>query len=301
MHLCLDKAGLTNTKALLAFLLALLLLLVSSFSFAQQIAVPALHERVTDLTQTLSAQDSDALSQKLQAFEASKGSQIAILIIPTTGEETIEQLSIRIVDEWKLGRKNIDDGALILVAKNDRRMRIEVGRGLEGALPDVIAARIVREYMRPAFRNEDYVGGINLAVDKIISVVQGEELPPPPEQESSGDFSNSSIFGLPLLAWIAILAIGMIVSKIAGAWIGRGGVAATSIAAATFAGTPIGIALVLGVVMPLILSILLTRGFWDILAIVLHSGGGGDGGRSGGGGFSGGGGSFGGGGASGDW
>lgn len=286
-------------SAICGFLAAILLLLSSNFAQAQQIAIPALHERVTDLTQTLSAQDSAALIQKLKAFEVTKGSQIAVLIIPTTGEETIEQLSIRVVDEWKLGRKGVDDGALILVAKNDRRMRIEVGRGLEGAIPDVIAARIVREYMRPAFRNDDYVGGINLAVDKIMSVVQGEELPAPPQQDSSGSFSDGSIFGLPFIAWIAILVIGMIVSKIAGTWIGSGGVAATSIVATAFAGTPFGIALIIGGAMAMIVSILGTRIFWDVAMFALQSGGGGRGG--GGGGFSGGGGGFSGGGASGDW
>ena len=289
------------------FLSTLLLLLSSDRAYSQTVEVPKLSQRVTDLTATLSAQDTEALAQKLEALEKSKGSQIAVLLVPTTGEETIEQFSIRVVDEWKLGRKDVSDGVLLIVAKDDRKVRLEIGRGLEGALPDVIASRIIREYIRPAFRNNDYVGGINIGVDKISAVIQGEPLPPPQNQGSSEQYSDGKIFGLPFIAWIIILVVGLITSKIAGGWIGRGGAGVASVGAAAFAGTPIGIALVIGLVMTVLVSILGTRIFWEIISVLLQNsgrGGGGFGGSGGGssnGGFSGGGGGFGGGGASGDW
>ena len=109
----------------------------------QEVAVPALTQRVTDLTGTLDAQQQAALESRLAQFEQQGGSQIAILIVPTTQPEAIEQYSIRVVDQWKLGREEVDDGILILVAKDDRQMRVEVGYGLEGAIPDAIANRIV--------------------------------------------------------------------------------------------------------------------------------------------------------------
>jgi uncharacterized protein len=288
------------------FLSLLLSLFSSGLAYSQSVEVPKLSQRVTDLTSTLSAQETEVLAQKLETLEKTKGSQIAVLLVPTTGEESIEQFSIRVVDEWKLGRKDIDDGVLLLIAKNDKRIRIEVGRGLEGALPDVIAARIIREYVRPAFRDNDYVGGINIGVDKISAVIQGELLPPPQNQGSSHQYSDGKLFGLPFIAWIIILVVGLITSKIAGGWVGRGGAGIASIGATAFAGTPIGIALIIGLVMTILISILGTRVFWDIVSVILQNsgrggGGSGSGGGSSNGGFSGGGGGFGGGGASGDW
>ncbi|TXH06081.1 MAG: YgcG family protein, partial [Nevskiaceae bacterium] len=152
------------------------------------VAVPPLTARVTDLTQTLDGGQRAALEQKLAAFEQQKGSQIAVLIVPTTQPEEIEQYSIRVVEAWKLGRKGIDDGALLLVAKNDHRLRIEVGRGLEGALPDAIAKRIIAETITPHFREGDFAGGIDAGVDQMIGVVNGEALPPPRHaQGGNGD------------------------------------------------------------------------------------------------------------------
>src|SRR5512143_2646227 len=129
--------------------------LATQFGVAAEVAVPPLKARVTDLTGTLDAGQRAALEQKLAAFESSKGSQIAVLLVPTTQPEEIEQYSIRVADAWKLGRKGIDDGVLFLVAKNDRKMRIEVGRGLEGAIPDVIAKRIGSDIVAPYFRQGD--------------------------------------------------------------------------------------------------------------------------------------------------
>jgi len=146
--------------------------------------VPPLHTRVTDLTGTLDESQRATIEQKLAAFESRKGAQVAVLIVPTTEPEEIEQYSIRVVDQWKLGRrevngKRVDDGALLLVAKNDRRMRIEVGYGLEGALTDATSSRIIRESMSPLFRQGDFYGGINAGLDQMMHVIDGEPLPEP--------------------------------------------------------------------------------------------------------------------------
>ena len=286
-------------RLLTTFIGSLLLFLSCSGAFAQPVKVPPLNQRVTDLTHTLSAQDVASLTQKLEALEKEKGSQIAVLMIPTTGEESIEQFGIRVVDEWKLGRKDASDGVLLLVAKNDKKIRIEVGRGLEGALPDVIAARIIRELITPAFSRGAYMEGIDHAVDKISSIIQGEELPPISEENEQLNYSDNQIFGLPFLFWIGIVIGGLILSKIAGGWIGRGGAGIITIIATALTGTSIAISLIIGLVVAIMISILGTRIFWDILSLVLQSGGGRGGGS--GGGFSGGGGGFSGGGASGDW
>ena len=134
---------------------------------------------MTDLTETLTPDQTAKLEQKLAAFEARKGSQIAVLIVPTTQPEAIEQYSIRVAEQWKLGRKGVDDGALLLVAKDDRALRIEVGYGLEGALPDAIAKRIIEDIIVPRFKTGDFYGGIDAGVDAMIKVVDGEPLPPP--------------------------------------------------------------------------------------------------------------------------
>ncbi len=163
-----------------------LMLLVGS-AFAASIPVPPLGARVTDQTGTLSQADEQTLEGKLAAFERRKGGQIAVLIVPTTGAETIEQYSIRVVDQWRLGRKGVDDGVLVLVAKDDRKVRIEVGRGYEGVLPDAIANRIKDRFITPKFLARDYAAGLNDGVDRIIGVVDGEALPQPssPKTDSS--------------------------------------------------------------------------------------------------------------------
>lgn len=302
------------TQLCCTLLLPLSLLCGSGIAAAEQIAVPKLSHRVTDLTQTLTAEQTEALAKKLEALEKSKGSQIAILMLPTTGEEGIEQFSIRVVDEWKLGRTRIADGVLLLIAKNDKRVRIEVGRGLEGALTDVASARIIREFIRPAFKQNDFYGGINAGIDKISSVIAGEPLPAPaPSQEKGrGHSANYAddfhIFGLHPLIWLGLLILGLILSKILGPWLGRGGLAAGGTAAALLGGTPLVMALLAGLLMVVIYSVLASRVFWDIAGAILQSGavggfgdGGGGGSDSSNDGFSGGGGDFGGGGASGDW
>ncbi|HEX7564644.1 MAG TPA: YgcG family protein, partial [Bradyrhizobium sp.] len=169
----------------------LALLLCWAFAAWADVAVPPLTGRVVDQTGTLSAGDVAALTQTLKALELRKGSQIAVLIVPTTSPETIEQFSIRVAEAWKVGRKKIDDGALLVVAKNDRKLRIEVGYGLEGALNDVTAKRIVDEVITPRFRSGDFAGGISAGVDRIIGVIDGEKLPAPePQLQSSGLLSH---------------------------------------------------------------------------------------------------------------
>ena len=186
-------------------------LLCWPFAATAQIAVPALSGRVVDQTGTLTAGDIDTLTQKLKDLEKRKGSQVAVLVVPTTQPETIEEFSIRVAEAWKIGRKKIDDGALLVVAKNDHKLRIEVGYGLEGALPDVTARRIIDEVIVPDFRSNDYAGGISAGVDRIIRVIDGEPLPAP--QPTASYYANPELlfdiifspFGL--LGYAAIAAI----------------------------------------------------------------------------------------------
>src|SRR5580658_4804515 len=175
-------------RAIKALLLALLI--GASFAAAADVAVPALSARATDLTGTLSADQLQTLEQTLKDFETRKGSQIVVLLVPTTEPETIEQYGIQVADQWKVGRKGIDDGAILLVAKNDHRERIVVGYGLEGALPDATAERIISEIITPRFRQGDFYGGITDGVAQMIKVVDGEPLPPPKSTplQSGGNF-----------------------------------------------------------------------------------------------------------------
>ena len=267
--------------------------------------IPPLQSRVTDLTGTLTTGERSALEARLAEFEARKGAQIAVLIIPTTQPEEIEQYSIRVVEAWKLGREKPDDGALLLVAIEDRTLRIEVGHGLEGALTDLVSNRIIDESITPRFREGDFAGGISAGVDRMISVVDGEPLPEP-EKHWSGEGRGLGemlplLFGLIFFGSVMLRAIfGRALGSIA-----TGGVAGGMAWLFTqLLGLSIGVGFV-----GLVLSLLLgfgNGGRWS--SRPGHGGwttGGWGGGSSsrggGGGGFSGGGGSFGGGGASGRW
>ena len=147
---------------------------------------------MVDQTGTLSGGDVAALTQTLKELETRKGSQIAVLIVPTTDQESIEQFSIRVAEAWKIGRKKIDDGALLVVAKNDRRLRIEVGYGLEGALTDATTKRIIDEDITPKFKSGDFAGGISAGVNRMIRVIDGEKLPAPePEHWRSPGLLNN--------------------------------------------------------------------------------------------------------------
>ena len=270
------------------------------------VAVPQLTGRVVDQTGTLSSGDIAALSQKLSDFETRKGSQIAVLIVPTTDPETIEQFSIRVAEAWKIGRKKVDDGAILVVAKNDHHLRIEVGYGLEGALTDVTSRRIIDEVMTPKFREGDFAGGISAGVDRMMRVVDGEPLPVP---SRSVNFANLDEIGpLAPVVLFASLVVGGFLRALLGRLLGSaatGGVIA--ILALLILGSA-GIALLAGII-GFVLSFIA-----DLFPASTGSSRGGSwssGSSSGGwssgssssdsGSFSGGGGSFGGGGASGSW
>ena len=263
--------------------------------------IPPLEARVTDLVGTLTGAERASLESMLAGFEARKGAQIAVLIVATTQPEAIEQYSIRVVDAWKLGREKPDDGALLLVAMQDRALRIEVGRGLEGALTDLTANRIIDETITPRFREGDFAGGIVAGVERMISVVDGEPLPEP-EQHWDGPQGLGGI--LPILFFVVFVA-STILRSIFGRALGSvatGGVAGGIAWIVTQAlGLSMGVGF-FGLVLSLVLGFG-NGGRWSSLP--RHGGwntGGWGGGRSGGGGgFGGGGGSFGGGGASGRW
>ncbi|MEO8319321.1 MAG: YgcG family protein [Bradyrhizobium sp.] len=172
-----------------AILVALLLGWV--FPALADVAVPPLVGRVVDQTGTLSTNDVSTLNQTIRSFETRKGSQVAVLIVPTTDGEAVEQYSIRVAEAWKIGRKKIDDGVLLVIAKNDRKLRIEVGYGLEGALTDATSKRIIDEIITPRFRTGDFVGGISAGVDRIMRLIEGEKLPAPVQSEPSRGMQTS--------------------------------------------------------------------------------------------------------------
>lgn len=276
------------------------MLVLAALTARAQVAVPPLTSRVIDLTGTLSGEAVNRIETKLAAFEATKGSQIAVLIVPTTQPEEIEQYSIRVADAWKLGRKGVDDGAILLVAKNDRRVRIEVGRGLEGVLPDAIANRIITDTITPHFKLGDYDGGVEAGADRIISVVEGEPLPEPDKKwESRGNGLGNA---WPLLLVVVIVA-GGVLRSLFGRMVGSlatGGVVGVIVWLLSHV-VPIGVgAGVLGFLFAMFLGS--SRGWTAGGGGWGGFGGGLGGGRGGGGGgFSGGGGGFSGGGASGSW
>ena len=266
-----------------------------AFTAGGQVSVPPLTGRVTDQTVTLTTEQKAVLEQTLQAFEARKGSQIALLIVPTTAPETIEQYSLRVAEQWKLGRKKVDDGAILVVAKSDRALRIEVGYGLEGALNDATSKRIISETITPRFRQGDFYGGITAGVEQIIRVVDGERLPEP-KKSPAGDLSGVQQF-IPIILVLALVLGGLLRSalgRLPGA-VATGGIVGIG---AWWLGGAISIGLGAGVIA--LLFTLLSGGMGG-RGIGGHYGGFGRGDGFGGGGFGGGGGGFGGGGASGRW
>jgi uncharacterized protein len=289
----------------------LALLLCWAFAAFADVALPPLTGRVVDQTATLSSGDIDSLTQTLKALERRKGSQVAVLIVPTTSPETIEQYSIRVAEAWKIGRKKIDDGALVVVAKNDRHLRIEVGYGLEGSLTDVTTKRIIDEDITPKFKSGDFAGGIAAGINRMIRVIDGESLPAPEPAHWQSPGWFSSIDPLNPFLIIPVLLFGGMMRSVLGRLIGSvatGGLI-TLIVWYLFG------SLLAAVLVGVIASIFVM--FGDAITSPVPAGrgrGGGwiAGGSSGGswsgsssssdsGGFSGGGGSFGGGGASGSW
>jgi len=275
-------------KQISAVLLALLL----SGAAHAEVAVPSLTHRITDLTATLDMQQIQTLETRLAEFEAKKGAQLAVLIVPTTQPEAIEQFGIRVVEAWKLGRKGVDDGALLLVAKDDRALRIEVGYGLEGALNDATAHRIIDEIIVPRFKRGEFYPGIESGLAAMMQVIAGEPLPPPKRAAASGKYDIESLM---FVAFGLVVVVGGMLRSLLGRF-----------PAAALVGGGLGVLAWLTVA-PMLMAVL--AGLVAFVFVLLGGGGrgfsgyggGGSGGFGGGGGFSGGGGGFGGGGASGRW
>ena len=290
----------SNLLARAALWLALLLPLPLP---AQQVPVPTLQARVTDLTGTLTQQQVADLEQKLAAFEARKGAQLALLMVPTTQPEAIEQYSIWVAEQWKVGRKGVDDGAILLVARDDRALRIEVGYGLEGVLSDLVANRIIQDIIVPNFRAGDFYKGVNDGLDAMMRVIDGEPLPEPKRAVRRQDVNSFETL-LPI-GIVLVFVVGGVLRSI----FGRLPAALMVGGAAGVIATLLVASLVVGIVAAAIAF------FFSLLVGADGTGGrgyrrggwmpGGFGGRGGGfgggGGWGGGGGGFGGGGASGRW
>lgn len=271
------------------------------------IPVPKLAAHVVDQTGTLTAPERDALEAKLAAFERARGSQVAVLIVPSIGTEPIEDFATRVTDEWQLGRKGVDDGVLFAIAKQERKIRIQTGRGVQGTLTDALSKRIIAEIVAPRFRNGDFAGGIDAGVDAIVKAIEGEDLPLPevrPSARKVGAVSSYSNFLV--LAFFLVPVLGMVLRGIVGRFFGAGltgGI--TGIAAALLLGS-VGVGII-AAIFAFLFTIVggtgLGRGIRPGWGGGFGGGGfgGGFGGGGGGGGFSGGGGSFDGGGASGSW
>ena len=293
------------SKMLLAFFAVLALHASESFGADLQ-PIPPLTARVTDTTGTLDASQKQTLETSLATLEQRKGAQLAVLIVPTVKPEEIEQYSIRVVDAWKLGRKGVDDGVLLIIAKNDHRVRIEVGRGLEGAIPDAANARIIREYITPKFRAGDFFGGIVDATDALTKLIDGEPLPPPLVEERRAPGASNVFNTITTVLFIAIWLRAMFGGLPAAPRAGIVGLASGAVA--MFFGGVLALAVVCGLFGAL-LGVLgggggggfARRGGWGGFGGGGFGGGGGSWSGGGGGGFSGGGGGFSGGGASGSW
>ena len=274
------------------------LAVASSFLAAQQ-PVPPLTDRVVDTTGTLAPEARASLDAKLAAFEQRKGSQLAVLIVSTTAPEAIEEYSLRVAEQWRIGRANVDDGAILVVALDDRRMRFEIGYGLEGAVPDALARRIIAEIIAPRFYEQDFAGGLDAGLDALIALIDGESLPVPIAREPEVE----PFAALPIVVVLALVAAPLF-RRLFGSLFGSAALGA-------------GAGFVVWLVSSVWFASLVAGAMVFVFALtgIGGSGGrwasrsgapgrmpGGFGGRSGGGGrFGGGGGRFGGGGASGGW
>jgi len=298
-------------------LLTLCALLAAGLARAQALQpIPPLQSRVTDLTGTLNAGQRQMLEERLAALEAQKGSQVAVLIVPSTAPEDIAAYSIRVVEQWKLGRRGVDDGALLLVAKDDHRVRIEAGYGLEGVLTDATCNRIIDEDIVPRFRQGDFYGGISAGVDRMLAVINGEALPPP-RAHAPGAGPRHLPVGIIVLGFLVLAPM---LSSIFGRLMGGVLSAGAAGGIVWLLGGPIGLAVIAAMIM-FFFALMFAPGLgWMSSGRTGYGGyrggfggfgggglgggglgGGGFGGGGFGGGFSGGGGGFGGGGASGSW
>jgi uncharacterized protein len=271
----------------------------AAWQAAAQQAVPPLTARVVDTTGMLSADAAAALERKLAAFEERKGSQIAVLLVRTTAPEAIEPYTLRVAEEWSIGRPRVDDGVVLVVAVDDRRMRFEVGYGLEGAVPDALARRIIAEVMAPRFYEGDYAGGLEAGLDALIGLIDGEPLPVPVAREPAVEPFSS----LPIVIVLAVVAAPLF-RRVLGSLFGAAAVGAGAGFIVWLVSSVLVASLLVGA---LVFAFALTgrgragrwvsrRGRFGPL-----SGGFGGGFGGGRGGFRGGGGRFGGGGASGGW
>jgi uncharacterized protein len=300
-----------SLRVLAAWALACLALLAPAAQAQNLVPVPPLSGRVVDQTNTLSAAQAQAITTKLAAIENKRGSQVVVLIVPTTAPEDIESFTQRVGDAWKLGRRDVGDGLLIVLAKNDRAVRIAPAKALEGAVPDVAAGRIISQQMLPAFRNGDFAGGLNAAIDKIEQRIAGEGLAEPaPRDERRAASRGAAGFDwqdLAIFLFVGVPIVGAVLSGIFGRKLGAlltggavGGIGWWLTTSLLVAGGAAVIALFLVGVMGIGAGRVGRAGRGG--PVIWGGGGGGFGGGGGGGGFSsGGGGDFGGGGASGNW
>ncbi len=322
------------TKLVRALLVLMLSIAGHSFAQAQQVlAVPPLSGRVVDLTNTFSIAQKSDLSAQLEALEKQKGSQLVVLMVSSTQPETVAEYGLRVAEAWKIGRAKaadsnakgkvvkVDDGALLLIAKDDRKIRIEVGYGLEGAIPDALAKRIITDSIAPKFRTGDFFGGVRAGVSDLVKLIQGEALPAPAEvwqhgqAPASGAGKESDTIG-----WFAplifVLAFGFVLKSILGRFLGSTAAGGAAWFVSSMFGAPAMVAIIAAIVIFMVLLLfggagrgLVPQGRRSYRSggpVFLPGGFGGGGGGWGGGGdsgggFGGGGGSFGGGGASGDW
>ncbi len=283
--------------------LSALLLLVALMapSWAQQLQpVPALSGQLIDQTQTLSAEQATAITERLQDIERKSGSQVVVLMVPTTAPEDIAAYAYRVASDWKIGRRDVGDGLLLVIAKDDRRMRFEVARALEGAIPDLAASRIIEQQMAPNFRQNDYAGGILDALDQVAARIAGEALPAPNGRTPGAD-QGFDLEGMAIFLFFGVMVIGPLVRRIFGNKFGAvimgGGTSLMAYVLTT------SLLLAGGAGLVALMFTLLSNGKGGAGPFIGGGGGGFGGGFGGGGGGfrSGGGGSFGGGGASGSW
>ena len=291
----------------MAVVCALFLLLTPAVVFAQ-LAVPQLSAHVIDTTGTLDSTQVQQLEQKLTSFEQAHGAQVVVLMVPTTQPEEIAAYANRVASTWKIGRKEVGDGLLLIVAKEDHRVRIEVARTLEGAIPDLMARRVIDQAITPLFKQGDFAGGLDAGVTQIMTLIKGEALPLPAAEKTNA--KGFEWMDLAIFMFIAVPVVGGVARRILGNPLG-------SLATAGVAG---GIAMLVTTSVVVAILAAMAAFILSLFASVRHLGGGGGsggglggggfgggsagggfGGRSGGGFSSGGGGSFGGGGASGGW
>ncbi|MDF2463545.1 MAG: putative rane protein [Ramlibacter sp.] len=295
-------------KRLLLFLVALLW--VTAALAQNLLPVPALTAHVVDQTNTLDAIQLKGLEDKLMAFEQAKGTQIAVLIVATTQPEDIASYANRVGNEWKIGRKDVGDGVLLVVAKDDRKVRIEVAKSLEGAIPDLAAKGIIDEAITPNFRQGDFAAGLHAAADQLMARITGEALPTPKQPDTRGGGQGFNWMDLAIFLFIAVPVVGGILRRVMGRKLGAlvtgagvGTIALLITSSIVIAAIAAFVALLFSMMSGAMPSLPTgRRGGYGGGPWIGGGGGGGWGGGGGGGwGGSGGGGDFGGGGASGDW